>query len=367
MAGHTVTRAQVLAFRARAHSLDRRRPARDLLDVVAACGIQDTPPGNADVSLAARLDIGAPTAGPAIESREVAVTWAMRGAPHLVPAADLPVFTLGARPGEDTVHGQWGQPAGALAAVERAMVGSLRAKPRSKAEVSGAATASLPAELAPYCRPCDIHHPAESLFRAAPSLGRIVLASTAPVMLVRAKVWLGSDAQGDPDALGVELVRRYLHCYGPSTPGHFAEWAGVARSDAAERWEAVTGELVPVRTDRHAFVLAEDLDALKGVEPVRGVLLLPAKDVFLQARDRELMFADKDSRRAVFPQLGGPGVVLVDGEPRATWRGAAKGRRYEVRVEPLSRIAKAARSAIEAEAERVAGVRGHESATVTIM
>ncbi len=203
-----VSREQVLAFRAAAQSLDRRRPTTELLDVVGACGIQDTPHGNADVALGARLDIDAPVVAEAVSRKELALTWSLRGAPHVLPPSDLAVFTLGARPAAGTLTGLWGQPEHSLVEVEKAMVAAIRSKPRPKAEVSAAVTASLPAELAPWCRSCKAHHPSESVFRAAPLLGRLVLTSTAPVLLAKAKAWLGADASGDVDVLRTELLRR---------------------------------------------------------------------------------------------------------------------------------------------------------------
>ncbi len=83
-------------------SLDQRRPPTELLDVVGACGIQDTPPGNAEVSLAARLDIDRPVVADALRSAGAR--------PHLVAAGiaappcthDLAAFALGARPADGT-------------------------------------------------------------------------------------------------------------------------------------------------------------------------------------------------------------------------------------------------------------------------
>ena len=98
-----------------------------------------------------------------------------------------------------------------------------------------------------WCDACRVHHPRESVFRAAPLLGRLVLNSTAPVLLARAETWLGADAGGDGDALRIELLRRYLHCYAPTTSGHFAEWAGITTSDAKQRWAAVADALVEVQ------------------------------------------------------------------------------------------------------------------------
>jgi len=326
--------------------------------------VQDTPPGNADVSLAARLDIDGPVVEDAVNAKELAVTWSLRGAPHVVPVEDLAVFTIGARPAAGTIEGLWGQPEQALVDVEKAMVGVIGSQPRTKAEVSEAVTGAVPPELAPWCKGCKAHHPSESVFRAAPLLGRLVLTSTSPVRLAKAKTWLDHDAKGDVETLRRELLVRYLHCYGPTTSGHFAEWAGIAKSDAKQRWDAVADALVPVHGEKKAFVLEEDLDGLERPVPSQGVRLLPAKDAFLQARDRELLFPDPAHRKRVFPTLGGPGVVLHEAIPVGTWRGAAKGNRYQVTAEPFAKLSKAVRTAVGAEAERVARVRGHETANV---
>ncbi len=137
----------MLAFRAAAQSLDRRRPATDGLDVAGACAVQDTPPGNADVSLAARLDIHAPVVEEAVARKELVLTWSLRGAPHVFPPDDFAVFTLGARPDDGTLEGLWGQPGYALVAIERAMVAVIGSEVRPKGEVSTAVTASVPPEL----------------------------------------------------------------------------------------------------------------------------------------------------------------------------------------------------------------------------
>ena len=364
MAERLVEREQVLAFRASAQSLDRRRPATELAGVAGACGVQDTPPGNADVSLAARLDIDGPVIKEAVAEKELVLAWSLRGAPHVFPPEDFALFTLGARPADDTLEALWGQPEQSLVEVEKAMVAAIGSEPLPKGEVSAAVTAALPAELTPWCAACKANHPRESVFRATPLLGRLVLASTAPVLLARAKTWLGAEAKGDRDALRAELLRRYLHCYAPTTSGHFAEWAGITKPDAKERWAVVAGDLVPVRGTRKAFVLEEDLATLDQPPAVTGVRLLPAKDAFLQARDRDLLFPDPAHRKAVFPTIGGPGVVLHEAIPVGTWRGTAKGKRYEVRVTAFSPLTKAVWADVEVEAERVAHVRGHESAEV---
>ena len=358
-----VDRVKVLAYRAAAHGLDHRRSIDDLVDVASTLGVQDTPPGNADTSLAARLETTGPIAADAVASKALVLTWSLRGAPHLIAPDDLPLFTLGVQPEVGTRADLWRAPEHALVDVEKAMVKALARGPRPKGEVSAAATATLPEDLAPFCRACNVHHPNENPFRGAPLLGRIVLTSTAPVTLTLAKTWLGRDAKGDMAALRTELLLRYLHCYAPATPASFAQWAGITGADAKARWAAVKDALVKVG---RGYVLEEDRAELERPEPVTGIRLLPNKDAFLQARDRDILFPDPAHKKAVFPMLGGPGVVLSDAVPVATWRGAAKGKRYGVTVTAFAKLPKAAIAQIEHEAERVALARGHEVASVTI-
>jgi hypothetical protein len=364
VAERRVSREQILAFRAAAQSLDRRRPVKELLDVAGACGVQDTPPGNADVSLAARLDTDGPIIKEAVGKKELVLAWSLRGAPYVFPRRDFAVFTLGARPEDGTIERLWGQPEHSLVEIERAMVAVIGSKARPKGEVSAAVTASVPAELTPWCSACKAHHPNDGVFRAASLLGRLVLTSTAPVLLARARTSIGIEARGDVAVLRTELLRRYLHCYAPTTSGHFAEWAGITKLDAKKRWEALADVLVPVRGERKGFVLEEDVDALDAPPESIGVRLLPAKDAFIQARDRSLLLPDPATRKAVFPTLGGPGVVLHKAVPVATWRGAAKGRRYEVTVAPFAALTKAVLAEIETEVERVAHARGFEVGTL---
>jgi hypothetical protein len=65
-------------------------------------------------------------------------------------------------------------------------------------------------------------------------------------------------------------------------------------------------------------------------------------------------------RKRAWPALGGPGLVLVDGEVAGLWRPAKKGRKLVVTVEPLDGLRRSAHDALAAEAERLAPFRGAE-------
>jgi hypothetical protein len=82
-------------------------------------------------------------------------------------------------------------------------------------------------------------------------------------------------------------------------------------------------------------------------------------------RDRERLVPGAAHRKALWPVIGFPGGVLVDGEVVGTWRTKSQGRCVAFTIDPFTRVPKAAKTAIEREASLVAQLRGAEDALVT--
>ena len=78
-----VDRRQALAFRAAGHHLHERT---DPVTAIAACGLQEYPPGWSTVALHARA-YGEP------DPSQVVTVNAMRGAPYVVPLCEAAIFT----------------------------------------------------------------------------------------------------------------------------------------------------------------------------------------------------------------------------------------------------------------------------------
>ena len=99
-----VTRAQVRAFRLRAHHLDRRLPPEGLLAAAGACGIQNSPPGAFETAMFNRVEGCSPQAlrRALYEERRLLQAWSYRGAPVVFPAEESGAFltALIAREGE---------------------------------------------------------------------------------------------------------------------------------------------------------------------------------------------------------------------------------------------------------------------------
>lgn len=164
-------------------------------------------------------------------------------------------------------------------------------------------------------------------------------------------VWVVPPPEVDPREARLELARRYLHVFGPTTPTAFGAWAGIAPARARAAFDALAGWLAPVRTPvGDAWILTGDEPALRAtaVRPA-AARLLPSGDAYLllQGADRELLVPDGDRRRALWTPRVWPGGVLVGEELVGTWRRAEA----NVSIQPWRRLSRAERDAVEAEAE----------------
>jgi hypothetical protein len=163
-------------------------------------------------------------------------------------------------------------------------------------------------------------------------------------------VWTAPRPTVDPRDARRELARRYLHIFGPTTAGAFAEWAGIGPQRGVAAFDELRRWLTPVRTPvGDAWVLTSDEPTLRAAPgPAASARLLPSGDAYflLQGRDRELLVPNASFRRALWTPRVWPGGVLVDGEIIGTWRRAVG----TVAIQSWRRLSRAARDAIEAEA-----------------
>jgi hypothetical protein len=183
--------------------------------------------------------------------------------------------------------------------------------------------------------------------RYAATTGRILLrweGARQPV------VWTGPTPHMDLQHARLELARRYLHVFGPSTAASFAGWAGIRPAEAHSAFEALGGTLTRVRTPvGDAWILADDETAFRAqsrhAAPAR---LLPSGDSYylLWGADRELLVPDAKRRAALWTPRVWPGALLVNGEINGVWRRSAR----EVSIEAWRRLSSLEREAAEAEA-----------------
>jgi hypothetical protein len=375
-------RHQIVAFRLASHNLADRLGPRSIVKAAAACGIQETPIGSAALALCARVEGLTPSAldRALLKERTLIHLWSLRGAPYVIPSRDLDVFTAGALPYDrgsfDAFLGGWApaikdaglDPFDLLAKMTTATRTLLDGRTLDVNEVRDALLGKV-RSLSRIERPNEARHDMpEPLYRAIglACAACIVEGRGTDSVLARPDQWLRADLQeSNPPAARAELVRRFLHCYGPSTPRRFAEWTGRSPRDAKAAFELVDGELMEVHSaEGRAWLLSSDLKAIESPPRPTGVRLLPAQDPLLQQRDRMVLLEDEVARKRLWRPVRGPGAVLLDGEIVGAWRGRKAGSRLKVSVEPFRRLSAGVRAQIEKETERLAPFRGLNSAHV---
>jgi DNA glycosylase AlkZ-like len=163
-------------------------------------------------------------------------------------------------------------------------------------------------------------------------------------------IWTAPAPGIDPSEARLDLARRYLHVYGPTTPSSFARWAGIGPGPARAAFETLERALIPVTTPiGDAWILARDEELLRA-EPgaAAPVRFLPSGDAFylLHGRDRELLVSDAARRGQLWTPRVWPGALLIGGEVAGTWRRADA----KITVAAWSRLSRGVREAVEAEA-----------------
>jgi hypothetical protein len=315
-----LTRPQILAFRRHVGALDERLPAgRRSLRRAAWAGLQDSMPRAALLSIHARVEGTRPSTW---EDPSLIQLWGPRYSAYVVAARDLPFFSLGRLP--DDAKGR--RRAEDLAA-------------RLLAHLDGARTTYGEAG-----RALDVH---PNQLRYAAQTGTVAIrwdGARQPT------IWTVPPPEIGPGEARLELARRYLHVFGPATPGAFTRWAGIASRQGAAAFDGLRRSTTPVRTPvGDAWILTRDepifRETARTLAPAR---LLPSGDAYylLQGADRELLVPDARRRPELWTPRVWPGAVLVEGEVVGTWRRADA----NVTVQPWRRLSRAARVAVEAEA-----------------
>lgn len=352
----TLTREEVLAFRVRAHQLDREPGAGTLDDTtILDVGVQDTGPDGARWALAIRgVDMTA------VADDDVAMAWTLRGAPHLYRRADLGVIAAAVEPLSDADAGK--RIFDASKPLKAAGIGNIEAldavaaamrkivtEPMPKGEVSTRLTKAMPEPYRRSCRACNAIHLYEQPFRlSALRAGLELQPGTSPPVLQR----IPGHRRVSEVPERYDVIRGYLRLLGPATHKQVSEFVDAPVKDVKAHWPDDAVEVTVDGEQRWAL----DLDDGGSVDEVTR--LLGPYDLFLQARDRPLLVPDKDHAKALWPVLGRPGAVLHDGEVVATWRPRKSGTKMRLEIEPWRRLTKPTRSAIEEQAERLAAFRG---------
>jgi Winged helix DNA-binding domain len=324
-----LTRAQILAFRRSVGALDERLPRREAaLRTAAWAGLQDSMPRAALLSIHARVEGTEPSTW---EDPSFVQLWGPRFSAYVVPKVDIAPFTLGRL----DVPGPSRRQADEIAARMATFLDGRRLPDREVATALGIGNG----------------------IRYAAPTGTILIrweGARAPV------IWTVPAPDVEPHHARLELARRYLHVFGPSTSESFAKWGGIGAASGGAAFEALAAETTPVRTPLgDGWILTSDEAACRAKSgPAAPARLLPSGDAYylVWGSDRELLVPEADRRNELWTSRVWPGAVLVDGEVVGTWRRADA----KVSIQSWRRLSRAQRENVEAETASLPlpGVRG---------
>lgn len=359
--------ADVWARRLERHALATPMPNMEPADVARAiCGVHAQIMSAAELSIGLRLTDATRADIRAALWREHSLvkTFGPRGTVHLLPLHDLPLWidALSALPSTPSPFA----PSVQLTPEQTDMVVAAIATALENAELTideltTAVVAScgawagdlvMPAfgGLWPRWRQAVDTAAQRGVLCFGPNRGRNVT-YTSP------RRWLPGFQPADGQAALAELLRRYLHAYGPATPAQFAQWLAAPQQWAGELFAALGDALREVAiADTRAWVLAADAGA-PSTQP-RGLHLLPYFDAYVVGcHPRDQLFPGRAAARALANgQAGNYPVLLIDGVVAGVWHLRRAGRTLAIAVEPLEPLTKAQQRSLADQVERVGAI-----------
>ena len=391
-----LTREQILAYRLNRQYLAERAAPEQLLQV-ASLGIQNTPPDSALLAIGARLDsFTSKGFSQALQQEKSLIQiWSLRSAPYIFPISSAPIFTTGLLPDEEASVLYLMR--GATRHLERFNLSATRAIELTVdalqevladgTELSkhalGVRLAEWVAQSLPVNQRQQWNEPdglrnntyGQSIVRYALNvvslLGILCFGQqhgTRAARFILTEKWLGVFLPKTDRALArADLVRHYLHFFGPGEPQGFITWSGVSPEYARTSWSYLIDELIAISVHgRKRWLLASDMDFFQDAPWPGGVRLLPPHDPYLSTPDKSMLEPDRPLRQRIWRSVGSPGVVLINGEISGIWHPQKRAGTLSLQIELFTSIYGAMRDQIQESAEQIALLRQARLVSVKI-
>jgi Winged helix DNA-binding domain len=324
------------------------------------CGLQAQVMSAAALALAARVNAITPAdvAAALWTQRTLVKLWAMRGTLHLLPASEVPLYVAASRPTRHSyMRAGWlsyyGLTADEFAAILEAARTVLSDQPMTRAQFSEAVvaksgsanvSAAILSGWGSALKPASYH----GYLCFGPSQGQ-------NITFVQTQRWLAVWQDVDEEYAIAEVVRRYLHAYGPMTMEAFALWWGVAAADAKRMFRRVSEEIVAVEVEGwKGWALAADVPQMEKATATT-VRLLPNFDPYTLAANRGCAAILPDEYKARVYRVAGwiSPVLLVNGAVAGVWQYTQQRGKIIVQVEPFSSLSAEVEALVAAETERI--------------
>ena len=162
----------------------------------------------------------------------------------------------------------------------------------------------------------------------------------------------------DPEQCSVELVRKYIECYGPVTREDIAYWSFLRKDEVDPALETLKKDLTKetFHSSEEYFSFGEASNEM--VEPPR-VIILPEFDSLMMGYKDKSRFLSHAQIKNVFGNFAAVNrTILLDGFVEATWKRKKTREGMTVDVNPLRTLRGSERKSIEEEFTNYAEYQG---------
>lgn len=387
---------QIRNFRLRSHHLDADYSRGDIIELAGACGMQNSPPGAWETALFNR----APGCGLSeierllYEEKTLLQAWSFRGAPFVFPTSESDVFlsALRAEDGEPWIYTQgiglaldflqmtyeelYRLMMQVMPRLDGHMISGKNALDQT---VAGWMCPHLPAEKQELWNCPSMYGAPDKqtvggavvsfLLRPAAFNGLVVFGGRdgSVPSFTSLQSWLGRGTADEEDAAG-NLVRKFLHCYGPASVDSFISWLGCSKTQGKRLWQTVSEEIEPVAVSgKTKYILSADRERLfSPVSFQKDLLLLGGHDPYLDQRDRAVLQANPSLQKQIWRLVSNPGAIVYRGEVIGIWTGKRKGKGMDISMTLWADLPAKRKEALPELAERYTVFRGLKLLSVSL-
>jgi len=378
----TVNLEALTRFYLQNHCLADRASKTDIVKVVGkVCGLHSQLPTTPYYSLWNRVKEFEPKMLDHLLYREKSLvkTWFMRGTLHMIPSQDLPLYSNALKRMWFEHHGrymnkpEWPPPKERESKLYPKIEEALAEKPLRRKELCNKVRFLLANETQPY----------EKLFSAwggilkeTSYMGLTVHAEPCgrESCFTRLDKWLpGIDLNGISEKTGrQQLLKKYLHGYGPASAQDLACWSGMLTSEARQIIEEANDAKQVQLDGSHAelWMLKEDIRTLDRIDLEAEVppRLLPKYDSYLMGhKNRTRIIQDEMLKKVYRPVVGEvAATVLVNGRIVGTWTSKKTKKTLQILVKPLEKLTEKTFSSLKPVANELAQFIGVKEAHMAL-